>query len=388
MPAEVGARRNALKQQHHQQRRVRGATAVSPRVQVSEMQRARLLAAAVATFSELGYAGASVAHIAGRARVSRRTFYDLFESREDCLLAVLQDARERITADIAQADLTGLVWRERVRGGLCTILSFFDREPVLARVCVVQALQGGPRGLAWREEILGELADVLDQGRRERPRSRECTVLTAEGLVGAAFAIVYARLTPEVSTMPAGWGEASGSVGREGAGSRATYASDRGRRPIVRDRPAQPLVALVGELMSLIVLPYLGSAAARQEQQRALPAPSRGEDSPPQDDALRAVLEQDPLRDVPMRLTYRTARVLQAVAEHPGDSNRHIGEQADIYDQGQISKLLGRLERIGLLINTGVGHTKGEPNAWRLTALGERVTRQLSLSTPLGEDTE
>ena len=337
----VGARREALRKSS------RGAVA-SPRVQVSEMQRARLLAAAVATFSELGYAGASVAHIAGRARVSRRTFYDLFESREDCLLAVLQDAVDRITVDIAQANLAGLGWRERVRGGLCTILSFFDREPVLARVCVVQALQGGPRVLAWREEILGELAEVLDQGRVEHPRSRECTVLTAEGLVGAAFAIVYARL------------------------------SAPGRR--------EALPGLGGELMSLIVLPYLGPAAARQEQQRSLPVPSLGEDSPPQD-ALRAVLEHDPLRDVPMRLTYRTARVLQAVAEHPGDSNRHIGEQADIYDQGQISKLLGRLERIGLLVNTGVGHTKGEPNAWRLTALGERVTRQLSLSTPLGEDT-
>lgn len=88
-----------------------------------------------------------------------------------------------------------------------------------------------------------------------------------------------------------------------------------------------------------------------------------------------------------MRLTYRTARVLHAVAAHPGGSNRGIGEHAGIYDQGQISKLLGRLERIGLLANTGVGHTKGEPNAWRLTALGERVAEQLSLGTSLREDT-
>ena len=35
--------------------------------------------------------------------------------------------------------------------GLCMILSFFDREPVLARVCVVQALRGGPRVLERRE---------------------------------------------------------------------------------------------------------------------------------------------------------------------------------------------------------------------------------------------
>ena len=82
-----------------------------------------------------------------------------------------------------------------------------------------------------------------------------------------------------------------------------------------------------------------------------------------------------------MRLTYRTALVLQAAAAHPGASNRLIGEHADIYDQGQISKLLGRLKGLGLLQNGGAGQAKGEPNAWRLTGLGERVTEQLSLST-------
>jgi AcrR family transcriptional regulator len=163
MPVEVGARPRASERRQ----RSRGAGSVSPRVQVSEMQRARLLAAAVTTFSELGYPGASVAHIAARARVSRRTFYDLFASREDCLLAVLEDTVRRISIEIAGQDLTGLVWRERVRGELCTILSFFDREPVLAHVCVVQALQGGPRVLRRREGILASLAEIIDQGRAE-----------------------------------------------------------------------------------------------------------------------------------------------------------------------------------------------------------------------------
>ncbi len=315
----------------------------SPRVQVSEMQRARLLAAAVVTVAELGYAGASVAHITARARVSRRTFYDLFANREECLLAVLQGAVEQITSEISAADLAGLGWRERMRGGLLAILSFFDREPVLARVCVVQALQGGPRVLAWREEILAGLAEIVDEGREEGSRSRECAVLTAEGLVGAAFAIVYARL--------------------------------------LTDQRREPLRNLVGELMSLIVLPYLGPASARREQQRSVPPLPRVAKRAATERAQSALAEHDPLRGLPMRLTYRTARVLRAVAEHPGASNRFVGEQADIYDQGQISKLLGRLERIGLLQNTGNGHTKGEPNAWHLTGLGERVTEQLSLST-------
>ena len=336
MPAETGMRRNALS------KRVRVAR-LSPREQVSEMQRARLLAAAMASIAELGYERASVAHITARARVSRRTFYDLFAGREECLIGVMEGAVERIASEIAALDLVGLGWRERVRSGLFVILSFLDREPVLARVCVVQALQGGPGVLRWRDGVLERLAEILDQGRGESARTRMCTALTAEGLVGAAFAIVYARLSAR--------------------------------------RRQEPLSSLLSELMSMIVLPYLGPEAAHRERRgvgtfssgRKSPA---GLKSPPR---LTDLSLGDPLAGVPMRLTYRTARVLQAAATNPGGSNRRIGEQADMHDQGQISKLLGRLRRLGLVQNAGGGQAKGEANAWRLTALGERVTEQLAL---------
>jgi AcrR family transcriptional regulator len=334
MPVETGARRNALKT------RLRNGGA-SPRVRIAEMQRARLLSAAVLAVDELGWSGARVAHITSRARVSRRTFYDLFENREDCLRAALEDVVGRIAGEIADAELAGCEWRERVRGGLLVILSFFDREPVLARVCVVQALRGGPRVLEWREDVLARLAAVVDEGRTESARSRECTVLTAEGLVGAAFTIVYARLLVS------------------------------GRR--------EPLRSLLGELMSMIALPYQGPAAARSEQRRSLPPLPRARRSA-QDNGQSTLVEQDPLREIPMRLTYRTARVLDGVATNPGASNRLIADHAGITDQGQVSKLLARLERLGLLANTGLGQAKGKPNAWRLTPTGVRVTQ--SIQTP------
>jgi AcrR family transcriptional regulator len=305
------------------------------RAQVAEMQRSRLLAAAVRTVDELGYAGATVAHITLCARVSRRTFYELFANREECVVAVLEDAARRIGAEIERAGLEGHSWRERVRGGLWTILSFLDREPVLARVCVVQALRGSQAVLERREETLSGLASMVDEGRLEGARGEERPPLTAEGLVGAAFAIVYARLL-------------------------------RGEQ--------EPLTGLLGELMGMIVLPYLGPAAARREQALPVPASTRG---PAMRDGLAARAEQDPLDGISMRLTYRTARVLEDVAEHPGVSNRMVAELAGIVDQGQVSKLLARLERLGLLQNTGAGHSHGERNAWRLTDRGAQVTQAI-----------
>jgi AcrR family transcriptional regulator len=311
--------------------------------QLGEIQRARLIAGAACVIDELGYAQATVGHITRRASVSRRTFYELFANREECLAAVLGDVVGLVGGQLAAAGLEGLPWRERVRTGLWAMLAFFDREPALARVCVVQALRGGPGVLERREEILAGLAVVVDEGRLEGARGAECTRLTAEGLVGAAFAIVYARLL-------------------------------RGERA--------PLVGLLGELMGMIVLPYLGPAAARREHARPVPAVPAARAAAGVGSVTAALVGGDPLEGVRMRLTYRTARVLEGVAEYPGASNRMVADYAGVVDPGQISKLLARLERVGLLVNTGEGHTRGEPNAWRLTPKGEQVARSIRVYAP------
>src|ERR1700677_3213662 len=88
------------------------------RVQVSAMQRARLLSAAVAAIEEHGLSHTSVAHITSRARVSRRTFYDLFSGRDECLVALLGDAAEQVGSELADGGVAELPWRERVRAGL------------------------------------------------------------------------------------------------------------------------------------------------------------------------------------------------------------------------------------------------------------------------------
>lgn len=303
--------------------------------QLAEIQRSRLMAGAVGAIDEFGYGRATVAQITARSRVSRRTFYELFDNREECLAALVEHTVALIEVELALADLGGLAWRERVRGGLWVILSFFDREPALARVCVVQVSRGGPQVLERRAEILARLARVLDEGRRAGVRAGDCAALTAEGLVGAALTIVQARLL----------------------------------------RPEhEPLGDLLGELTSMIVLPYLGSAAARRERLRPMPAPPA---ATPTAFAPRA--DRDPLQEVPMRLTYRTTRVLACIAAQPGISNRAVAERAGVADQGQISKLLARLERLGLTKNLGAGHAKGEANAWTLTPLGHQVAQRLSV---------
>jgi AcrR family transcriptional regulator len=313
------------------------------------VQRARLLAGAVRAVDRYGYANTTVSEITALAHVSRRTFYELFAGSEECLLAMVEEIVGRAQAQIVVAELDGLAWREQVRGGLWAILSFLDAEPVLARVGVVQSARGGPQIIELRERLFAQLAGVIDQGRSAGNRTADCLELTAEGLVGAVLSILHTRLV-------------------------------RGEQESLR--------SLQGELMAMIVAPYLGPVAARAERRRPVPAPLPA--PAPSGNANGSIssgtvvgAERDPLHGVSMRFTYRTACVLEAIAADPGLSNRGVGNAAGIPDQGQVSKLLARLQGYGLMKNTGPSR-KGAANAWELTPEGEQVARVVGMGAAVG----
>jgi AcrR family transcriptional regulator len=286
-----------------------------------------MLAAAVDAVAEVGYARMSVAQVIGRARVSRKTFYDVFSDREDCFLTAFNQAVEQARAIATEAYERESGWRDGIRAALASLLVFMDEEPGLAKLCIVEASE---RVLEHRARVIDELALAIDRGRYVASGTNEPPDVTAEGVVGAVFAVVHAR---------------------------------------VLDGEQESLVDLVGPLMSMIVLPYLGAKAAARELNRpALEIPSDGRGT-----ALAA--RADPLDGLKMRLTYRTVRVLMVIAERPGASNREIAEGSGIIDQGQISKLLTRLARLELVTNVGDGQEKGASNAWHLTPRGEQVER-------------
>jgi AcrR family transcriptional regulator len=312
-----------------------------------------VLAAMTEAVVEQGAGSMTVGHIVARAGVSRRTFYELFEDREDCFLAALDDAVAHAAVVVLPAYSGETVWREQIRAGLAALLELFDEEPGLARLCVVEALGAGPRALEHRARVLDILIDVVDRGSAEAKGERKPPRLAAEGLVGAVLAVIHTRFLQADSV---------------GAGAKSKPSA-----------PTAPLADLLNPLMGMIVLPYLGTAAARKELARPAPAPQ-------QDRAVRTRRSGDPLEGLGMRLTYRTLRVLAAIADHPRASNREIADGAEVADQGQISKLLSRLESLGLIHNHGAGQPSGAPNAWNLTPRGEEIHLALGIepgaSTP------
>jgi len=199
------------------------------RRQVTEVQRARILVAAGDVVEEVGYSGMTVAQVIGRAKVSRKTFYDLFADRQDCFLEVLEEVIARIRDRVEDAYAHESRWRDGVRSGLAGLLGFLEEEPALARICLIEAQGAGAKAQERRTRIFGELVDVIDRGRSLTSAAREPPEITAEGLVGAVFVVLQTRLF---------------------------------------ERSDQPFMDLLGPLMSMVVLPYLGPRAAHAELTR------------------------------------------------------------------------------------------------------------------------
>jgi AcrR family transcriptional regulator len=318
-----------------------GAQDSLKRRQVADVQRARILAAMVDVCRERGAGDVAVAHVVARAGVSRRTFYELFEDCESALMSALEEAVARASARVGAVYDANQPWRERIRTSLVALLGFFEDEPTTAHLLVVGSHAAGREADQLRVRIFDQIVAAIDGARGETKSASGLSPLTAEGIVGAVLFVIHRRVT-----------EAD-------AEAEANTKADSGAH-------ARALMELVNPLMSLIVLPYFGGAAARAESKRpaVVPQPARQ--------------PSGSLSGLDIRLTYRTMRVLSAIATRPGSSNRDVGRAADAADPGQISKLLTRLQRLGLIENRQAGGPKGMPNAWALTLKGAEVERAIA----------
>jgi AcrR family transcriptional regulator len=124
-------------------------------------QRERLLAGMVAAANKEGYSGASVSAVIGAAGVSRPTFYDYFEDRDDCFLATIVDVQARLLGDV-RAALADAPPEQAVASAIRALVAFASAQPAAARFLMKEALAGGPVALAARDHALEETARVIE----------------------------------------------------------------------------------------------------------------------------------------------------------------------------------------------------------------------------------
>jgi len=308
------------------------------RERATALHRERIVRAMAAVVCERGYARTSVAVVCAHAGVSRRAFYGVFESSEDCLLAILDEGHRRACALVSQAFERSLDWLEGLRVALAELLLFFEAEPQIARVCLVESQAVGSSALERRESHVSSLTQLV-VGYWQRVAPGEPYPFASVGTMAAVLAIVQ-------------------------------------REPLANR--SEPLISLLGPLIRVIVTPYLdGRTVSEQvlkaEQIAASLLAERGSG-----DASRGDKPDKSVRLPAMLLDARAHRAREAllhVAANPGASNRQIARAVGIASDTQASTLLARLTGIGLLVKER--QSIGGPNSWRLTEHGQQTALAL-----------
>ena len=179
--------------------------------------------------SEKGYPDTRVVDVIGLAGVSRKTFYELFNSKEDCFLATYDVLLGNLLEDTARGyeSNPGSPWAERVAAALGELLKHLAEHPDEARFAIVEVLAAGPRALARRDAALRQFTAFLDAGRAET--STELPGITSLSLAGGINELLYSEIL-------------------HGAASR--------------------LPSRLPDLMFWITLPFLGPEKAAEERER------------------------------------------------------------------------------------------------------------------------
>lgn len=157
-------------------------------INVDSGYRHRLLEGMAHAVALRGYADTTIADIVREAAVSRRTFYEHFATKAECLIA-LYEAASRNALEVLRAAIDpARDWQDQVEDAMRAYFDCLSQNPLLLRTLFIEILGLGVDGLAVRrrmnEEIAGFMLQVINgQGRRRRaPLSPEMAMAAVGGI--------------------------------------------------------------------------------------------------------------------------------------------------------------------------------------------------------------
>ncbi len=158
-----------------------------------ETQRERLLGGMVAAANRDGYAGASVAAVVAQAGVSRPTFYEYFEDRDDCFLATINDVHERLLDDVRAAVAASPPWAA-LGAAISATLEFAAADPAGARFLMKEALAGGPQALDARDRGIAQTAKLIEGTLKRAPAPSATPDVPVAAVLGGIHRVLASRL--------------------------------------------------------------------------------------------------------------------------------------------------------------------------------------------------
>jgi AcrR family transcriptional regulator len=205
------------------------------RERAASPERERIVEALIEIAAERGYAETTIELILDRAGLDRPAFDRHFRGKYDCFLTAWQEINEGCMREMLEAFNSQEEWPDRLRAVACEIVDNLRHDPNRASFAV-EVLSAGDAARARRDMTMRVIASLIDAGRNEMDDPESVPHTTAEALAGSAYGQVYAK--------------------------------------VVRGE-ADELPALVPQLMSAAVMPYLGVDAGLAELARGFDPPAR-----------------------------------------------------------------------------------------------------------------
>lgn len=152
--------------------------------------RHRLLEGMAQAVAEKGYAETTIADIVRHAAVSRRTFYEHFPTKAECLIALYVAASHNALDVLRKAIDPARDWQDQMEAAIKAYFGCLSQNPVLMRTLFIEILGLGPEGLAARRRVNDEIAAFMlqvingEHGTRKRkvPLSKDIAVAVVGGI--------------------------------------------------------------------------------------------------------------------------------------------------------------------------------------------------------------
>ncbi len=179
------------------------------REEVRRSQTARILAAAIELFGDRGYAETTVAQIADRAGVSRRTVYDLYDSKEAVFLHTYRCTQLLMAAAAGVGNSSPQRSTQRTLSeAVRQLLAVVAASPAAARAFFLEATGAGAVVRARRNDAIAEFVTAVTPGLQHLRATTEpdlppLSLGLCNALVAAAIELVVQHLAsnaPETLT--------------------------------------------------------------------------------------------------------------------------------------------------------------------------------------------
>ncbi|MBK5221052.1 MAG: TetR/AcrR family transcriptional regulator [Thermoleophilia bacterium] len=161
---------------------------------VARHQKARLQGAMVEAVSRHGYASTTLRELVTLAGVSKSTFYEHFESKEDCFLSTFDEIVAQLSARVGEAYRSEGDDRQRLTAGLNAFMSLAVEEPAAASLAAIESLTLGAAGVAHRERASRAFEALIQQSFDHSPSKRSVSPPVVRGIVAGIRGVSYRRL--------------------------------------------------------------------------------------------------------------------------------------------------------------------------------------------------